>query len=152
MLDQRLRGIEVGDSIGSTSIHLSLQRLIMVAAANRDFALSHSVPEAAQKGGAPTAYADVMFVFTMFERLLMEWAGPLGRIKKLGPLRIADFVVCGQDVVLTGVVTDVRRSADSRGEWLDVTCRIEISQNDGRTPVSGLGTVVIPAGGDSPDV
>ena len=145
MLDHRRGVVAVGDTIGSTSIHLSLQRLIMVAGANRDFALSHSVPEAAQKGGAPTAYADVMFVFTMFERLLMGWAGPQGRIKKLGPLHIADFVVCGKDVVVTGIVTEVAASTNANdAEWLEVTCRIEVSQNDGRVPVTGVGTVVIP--------
>lgn len=71
----------VGAAVGPVEMHLSLQRLVMVSGANRDFAPTHIDNEAARAGGAPAAYADVMFVFTMVERLLLEWSGPAGVLR-----------------------------------------------------------------------
>ena len=136
---------QVGESLGTDILHLSLQRLIMVAGANRDFALSHSDNATAQWGNAPAAYADVIFVFTMFERLLMQWAGPSARVRKLGPLKLHDFLVCGQDVIGSGVVTAAGECTGPDGAtWREITAEIKLAQNDGRVPVSGLATIMVP--------
>ena len=49
----------VGDVVGPLSMFLSLQRLIMVSGANRDFAMSHVDNEAARAGGAESVLGDV---------------------------------------------------------------------------------------------
>lgn len=137
--------IVAGGSLGKIELDLTLQRLIMIAGANRDFALSHSDNETARFGGAPAAYGDSMFVFTMFERLLLQWGGPLARIKALGPLNIRDFVVCGKPAIAQGVIEQITEVEDENGaKRLEVTSKVEIVQNDGRVPVFGLATVSIP--------
>ena len=134
-----------GASFGTSTLHLSLHRLIMIAGANRDFALAHSDNESAREAGAPAAFADVMLCFTLFERLLLQWSGPRGRVKKLGPFRIRDFVTCGQDSITTGTITRVDEVTGHDGKpWLEVEGTVEIRQPDGRTPVAGRATVLIP--------
>lgn len=136
-----------GASFGESTLHLSLHRLIMIAGANRDFALAHSDNESAREAGAPAAFADVLLCFTLFERLLLQWSGPRGRIRKLGPFRIRDFVTCGQDTVTTGTITAVSEVEGPDGTpWLEVEGTVEIRQPDGRTPVAGKATVLVPRG------
>jgi len=135
----------VGASLGTDVLHLSLQRLVMVAGANRDFAPAHSDSEAARQGGAPAAFADVIFVFALFERLLMQWSGPRGRITRMGPLKIKDFLICGQDVSSTGTIESVRSVPGPDGvPWGEVMAKITLSQPDGREPVSGSATILVP--------
>ncbi|TKT74525.1 hypothetical protein [Aquamicrobium sp. LC103] len=141
----RVDEIVPGASFGTSTLHLSLHRLIMIAGANRDFALSHSDNEAARQAGAPAAFADVMLCFTLFERLLLQWSGPRGRVKRLGPFKIRDFVTCGQDSVTTGTIIRVDEVEGPDGEpWLEVEGTVEIRQPDGRTPVAGKATMLVP--------
>ena len=141
----RARIIQVGDSLGTSLLNLSLQRLIMVAGANRDFALAHSDNTVARWGGAPAAYADVIFVFTMVERLIMQWAGPKARIKKFGPLKIMDFLIAGFDVIASGDVEQVQPCTGPDGaEWVEVVAKIELTQSNGRKGVSGVATILVP--------
>ncbi|MBY6412639.1 hypothetical protein HQ346_11070 [Rhodococcus sp. BP-252] len=84
---------------------LTFQRLIMSAGASRDFAPAHIDPDAARAGGAPGAYADVMFVLAMFERCVGEWAGGRGTLQSLDGITLHGFVLAGEDVVVRGVVT-----------------------------------------------
>lgn len=81
---------------------LTFQRLVMSAAASRDFAPAHIDHDAARAGGAPGAYADIMFVLAMFERCVGEWAGGTGSLCSLKPVTLHGFVLTGQDVVVRG--------------------------------------------------
>ena len=139
------RPIEPGQSIGSHTFPLSLQRLIMCSAASLDFAPSHIVADAARQGGAPGAYADITFVFAMVEKLLVQWGGPTIRVRALGPLEIRDFVLAGADVITSGSVVEVRAVDDGQSAWTEVTVSVAIRQPDGRMPVSGLARVQVPA-------
>jgi acyl dehydratase len=140
------RPIEPGQSVGSHTFPLSLQRLIMCSAASLDFAPSHVADDAARLGGAPGAYADITFVFAMVEKLLVQWAGPSVRVRALGPLEIRDFVLAGSDVITSGSVVAVRpAAADGDPAWTEVTVSVAIKQPDGRVPVSGLARVEVPA-------
>jgi acyl dehydratase len=135
--------IEPGQSVGSHTFPLSLQRLIMCSAASLDFAPAHIADGAARQGGAPGAYADITFVFAMVEKLLVQWAGPDVRVRALGPLEIRDFVLAGADVITSGSVTEVRPAGDPA--WTEVTVSVTISQPGGRVPVTGLARVEVPA-------
>ncbi len=106
--DQRTVGqCAVGDEIGPTSIDLGLQKLVMIAAANRDFAPLHHDPDMARASGAPTASVNVMFVMALMERALLEWGGLRTRIQKLGPFRMTNFSSAGDRVSCRGRVTEV---------------------------------------------
>lgn len=137
--------LAVGDTLGSSSLDLTLQRLIMVAGANRDFALAHSDNETARQGNAPAAFADSLFVFTMIEKLLLQWGGQNTRIRKLGPLKIQDFVVCGQNAIARGTIERLGTAPGPDGrDWTEAVARVEIIQDDGRIPVHGHATVLLP--------
>jgi hypothetical protein len=134
----------VGMAVGPLTMNLSLQRLIMVSGANRDFAMTHIDPVSAREGGAPSAYADIMFIFTMAERLLIEWAGPRAVLRRLGPIRLKDFVVCGEQLNVVGVITAVNPERSTDGEdGLLLAVGIEFVQ-DNRKPVTGTGQLWIP--------
>ncbi|GGM20679.1 hypothetical protein GCM10007977_022210 [Dactylosporangium sucinum] len=124
---------------------LSLQRLIMVSGANRDFAPTHIDNEAAREGGAPAAYADIMFVFTMIDRLLLEWAGPAAVLRRIGPVKLHDFVLCGEPLEVTGTVGRVTPAAAPDGRpGTEVEVEIAFVQGE-RRPVTGRGHVWLPA-------
>jgi acyl dehydratase len=136
---------DVGAVVGPLPMFLSLQRLIMVSGANRDYAMAHVDNEAARAGGAESAYADIMFVFTMIDRLLLEWAGPSAVIRRMGPVKMHDFVLCGFDLSVEGTVAAVSpaRLADGR-DGLDVEVDVRFVQRD-RRPVTGQARVWLPA-------
>lgn len=130
-----LAQVGVGDSLGRVSLSLSVQKLVMIAAANRDFAPTHHDPKAARETGAETAYANMMFLFAMAERLLLQWAGPTSRLRSVEGLRMLAFNRAGDDVTCTGRVTGV----DSATRRVTVDIWVE-SSSDRRTAV---GTAVV---------
>lgn len=107
---------------------LTFQRLVMSAAASRDFAPAHIDHDAARAGGAPGAYADVMFVLAMFERCAGEWMGTRGHLDALRTVVLHGFVLAGQDVVVRGRV--VRESESS------ATVELELLQDGDRKAAS----------------
>lgn len=144
-----LVGFENAPKIGSTipplSICLSLQRLIMVSGANRDFAMTHIDNEAAREGGAASAYADIMFIFSVLDRLLLEWTGPAGVLRRIGPVKLHDFVLSGHELTVAGTVVDVAEARLPDGRLgVDVDVDVSLLQGE-RRPVSGKARVWIPS-------
>ena len=99
-----------GDELTSITMPLSLHRLVMEAGANRDMAFMHHDKEAAITAGATNAFANTFFLVGMFERLLREWVGLRGRIKKIGPLRMQSFNCVGDTLVFYAKVREKRES------------------------------------------
>ncbi|MFK8030153.1 MAG: acyl dehydratase [Gammaproteobacteria bacterium] len=103
--------VSVGDEIGSVSIPVTLQRLVMEAGANRDFSLIHHDRDVAKATGASDAYMNTFFIAGMFERMLREWMGMRGQINKISNLRMKAFNCVGDTVVFEGKVEDVNLSS-----------------------------------------
>lgn len=80
-----------GAQLSDAGLYLSSQRMVMIAAANRDFAPIHFDTEFAQSTGADDAYGNMMFVQAMMERAISRWAGPGSRIRALRQLRMVAF-------------------------------------------------------------
>ena len=99
--------VQIGEEIGPISIPVTLQRLVMEAGANRDFSLIHHDQEVAQATGAPDAYMNTFFIVGMFERLLRQWMGHTGRLRKISNLRMKVFNAVGDTVVFKGRVEEV---------------------------------------------
>jgi len=59
----------------------------------------HHDKEAAIAAGATDVFANTFFLAGMFERLLREWVGLRGLIKKIGPLRMQSFNCVGDTLV-----------------------------------------------------
>ncbi len=96
-----------GQPVRPVSLTLSLQRLTMIAGANRDFAPMHHDPAAARATGAPTAYANLTFVLAMVERALLAAGGNDTRIRRMGPLRLVDLNRATDVVTCRGQVIEL---------------------------------------------
>ncbi len=79
-----LADVVVGAEIPAISMPITLQRLVQEAGSNRDLSLIHHNKEVAQSTGAADAYMNTFFIIGLFERMLREWMGAGGRLKKKG--------------------------------------------------------------------
>ena len=118
----------VGECLPEISIPITLQRLVMEAGANRDFSLMHHDGAIAQTAGASNAFANTFFLMGMFERQVRDWAGPLARLKKMGPLKMLNFNVVGDTLVFKGRVAGVETSEQGLISTLDLWCESERGQ------------------------
>jgi acyl dehydratase len=103
--------LAVGSAGPPFTVVLTLQRLVMEAAANRDFAAIHFDPEAARRSGAPHAYANTTFVETLLEAAIRSWAGLAARIAVV-EFSMIDFNCVGDEVTATGAVRATRVEGD----------------------------------------
>jgi acyl dehydratase len=95
---------QVGQRTPEVRMTMSLQRLAMIASANRDFAPVHHDPRAAAEIGAPAPIVNSMFLLTLAERVVFEAAGLDARILRLGPLRMLRPTPAGTTVACYGRV------------------------------------------------
>jgi acyl dehydratase len=135
-----LEDVEVESQLDPVSIPLSLQRLVMEAGANRDLSSIHHDREAAVATGAPDVYMNTYFILGMFERLLREWMGLRGTIKRIGSLRMKMFSCVGDTVTYKGQVRE-KHEADGI-----VVLDIWSETQKGQT-VTAEATVVLPIKG-----
>ncbi|MBW3664315.1 MAG: hypothetical protein KY469_14535 [Actinobacteria bacterium] len=131
--------VTVGDEVTPSSLELSVQKLAMIAGANRDFAPMHHDPEIARATGAPTAYANVMFVMAMMERTLLAWGGLRTRLRQLGPFRMVDFSRAGDTITCRGTVSEVDLDAAT------VTVDVWLESDPERRTAVGTATVNLPS-------
>lgn len=131
-----LDDVAVGTEIPEISMPITLQRLVMEASSNRDFSLIHHNKEVAQSTGAADAYMNTFFIIGLFERMLREWMGVRGRLKKIGSLRMKFFNVVGDLVYCRGKVT---------GKQGDGTVHLDIwMENEERVTVTAVAVVTLP--------
>jgi acyl dehydratase len=100
-----LTGVQVGDQIPEYVIHLTVQRLVMECAANRDYAPVHHDREVAQAHGAPDMFANVMFLQGLYEATVRQWLGPRARLQRLR-LKMLGFNCAGDTIACRGRVTE----------------------------------------------
>jgi len=131
--------VNVGDLLPSVSIPITLQRLVIEAGANQDFSSIHHDRDVARATGAPDSYMNFFFIMGMFERLLREWIGLRGEIKKIGPFRMKVFN-CADDVVTFNAEVIQKREDNEKGDiFLDVWSETHRGQT-----VSGKAVVTLP--------
>ena len=131
-----LDDVAVGAEIPEISIPVTLQRLVMEAGSNRDLSLIHHNRQVAQSTGATDAYMNTFFIIGLFERMLREWMGTRGRLKKIGSLQMKSFNVVGDVVHCRGKVISKQD---------DGTVNLDIRmENQERVTVSAVAVVKIP--------
>ena len=131
-----LDDVAVGTKIPEICLPITLQRLVMEAGSNRDLSLIHHDREVAQSTGAADAYMNTFFILGLFERMLQEWMGTQGRLKKIGSLQMKSFNVVGDVVYCRGKVT---------GKQDDGTVSLDIRmENEERVTVTAVAEVVLP--------
>src|SRR5690625_1449150 len=96
--------VQIGDTLPSVHFPLSVYRLVMAAGANRDFNSIHHNSAYAKTTGAPDMYANNIFLQGMWERMIREYIGLGGVIKKLTGFRMKKFNTVGMTVVTKGLV------------------------------------------------
>ncbi len=106
-LNKSISVITLAEQLPSIDIDISLQRLVMEAAANRDLSLIHHDKSIAQATGAKDAYANTFFLYGMIERLTREWIGPKAFLRKIGPLKMMSFNCVGDSLTFHGKVSEI---------------------------------------------
>ncbi|WP_326522889.1 hypothetical protein [Sphingomonas sp.] len=122
---------DVGATIPPRRVPLSLQRLVMEAGVNRDFAPIHHDMDVARTGGAPGAFTNYVFLQSVAEFTVREWAGLDARIERIA-LRLGGFNPVGSILECSGTVASAVSDAASR--LVTVTIRI---QADDRITTTG---------------
>ena len=131
-----LNDVVVGAEIPEISMPVTLQRLVMEAGSNRDLSLIHHNKEVAQSTGADDAYMNTFFIIGLFERMLREWTGTRGRLKKIGSLQMQSFNIVGDVVYCRGKVTSKQ---DDGTVNLDI-----LMENQERVTVTAVAIVILP--------
>jgi acyl dehydratase len=130
-----------GAELPEFAIPLTIQRLVMEAAANRDFAPMHHDREITRATGAPEPYANTMLTQAVFEATLREWMGLAGRLSRLR-FKMQSFATAGSILSGHGRVTG-KRAADGGG-FVDVDVW---TASGGAQTATGTATIWLPDGG-----
>lgn len=129
-----------GTALRPVRIDLTLLRLAMIHAANRDFAPIHNDPAAAAGIGARGVVINSIALVSLVERLLVDNAGPGARVRMLGPLHLRKPTAAGQVLTVAGAVTAVTPEEDG----YELSVDIEFSgERDGVT-ATAEGRVFVP--------
>jgi acyl dehydratase len=127
--------VAVGDELSPYPLALTLQRLVMEAAANRDFAPIHHDRQIARATGAAEPFANVMLIQALLEATLRNWMGLDGRLCRLA-VNLRSFAPAG--AVLTG-------HARVTGKRADGSVDLEVwTESSGNRAASGTATVRLP--------
>ncbi|MBF8266698.1 MAG: hypothetical protein HW388_206 [Dehalococcoidia bacterium] len=129
--------VKVGDEVPAVTMHLTVQRLVIEAGANRDFSPHHHNTESTQAEGIPEMFMNNGFVQAMWERTYQEYIGLDGVVKKVGPFRMRIFNTVGDSIVTRGVVKGKRQET---GENL---VELEIWSESSRGTSVGPGPVLV---------
>ncbi|MEW6472100.1 MAG: acyl dehydratase [Actinomycetota bacterium] len=136
--------VKEGVELPEFSVPLTVQRLVMEAAANRDFTPIHHDRELTRATGAPDPYANTMLIQAVFEATLREWMGLTGKLRTL-KFTMRGFAAAGAILSGHGRVTAMR--AEQGGGFVD----LDIWTNSGGTPTAtGTATVWLPSRGAQP--
>ena len=130
-------GVSVGDKLPPLSIDITSGLIIGGAIATRDFTPVHHDKKAAQAGGLPDVFMNILTSNGLMGRFVTDWAGPGATLKgidiKLGAPNLPGFVM-----TITGEVKSV--DADSGV----VAVAVEGVNNVWGTHMSGTVRVALP--------
>jgi acyl dehydratase len=139
MTGLRFADVADGAELPPFSIPLTIQRLVMEAAANRDFTPIHHDREITRATGAPDPYANTMLLQAVFEATVRQWMGLGGRLRRLG-FSMRSFATVG--AVLSGHGRVSATHPGDHGGLVD----LEIwAESGGARAAVGSATVWLPA-------
>jgi acyl dehydratase len=131
--------VSQGQEVTTLTQHCDSQRLVYWAAGSGDFYQIHYDKDFAQRTGLPDRIVHGALKHALLGRMLHEWAGDEGRVKRVAcQYRGMDMVE--KDVICKGIVTGKR---SQEGENLvDVEVWTETPEGQKTTP--GAATVSLP--------
>ena len=80
---RRWDDVHEGDELGSTTLDVTMRRLMMDVSGTRDLYPIHHDREFAKNNGARDIFVNTMFYEGLFGRLATDWAGPEAFLRKL---------------------------------------------------------------------
>jgi acyl dehydratase len=80
---RRWEDVHEGDQLGSTTLEVTMRRLMMDVSGTRDLYPIHHDREFAKQNGARDIFVNTMFYEGLFGRLATDWAGPEAFLRKL---------------------------------------------------------------------
>lgn len=99
--------VQVGDELPELRIEVTPRTVVMGASASRDWQPQHhDHVHCVEVANLPDIFLNTPHQAGYMERYLTDWAGPHGRLAKLG-FRMKKTVVPGNTMVFTGTVTEV---------------------------------------------
>ena len=129
-----------GQEITALTQHCDSQRLVYWAAGSGDFYQIHYDKDFAQATGLPDRIVHGALKHALLGRMLHEWAGEQGRVRRVAcQYRGMDMV--DRDVVCKGRVTALRQE---NGDNL-VDLEIWTEDPDGKQTTPGAATVSLPS-------
>ncbi len=131
--------VREGEEVHPVTFNLTIQRLVMFAGANRDFAAHHHNTAMGQADGAPNMHANADSCLAMWERVITDWIGAAGRIKKVN-FRNVTFNAAGDAVVVSGKVAKKWQEKDLNLVELDMK-----SAHARGTSMIGTAVVALPS-------
>ena len=134
--------VKEGQEIPALTEKCTSQRLVMWAAGSGDFYQIHYVKDFAQGTGLPDRITHGALKHGLLGRLLHEWVGDGGRVKKVA-CQYRGMDIVNEDVISHGVV---KRKYQEGGENLvDLDVWTETPQGQKTTP--GTAVVALPSRG-----
>lgn len=120
--------IAVGASLPAVEQHLTTLDIAVGAGGSRDWLPQHYDKRVAiDELGLSDVLINTPMITALFERLVTDWTGPLGRIGRIR-LGLRRPVLSGEHIELTGIVSEDR--TDSTGcRWLTVTAAMNVDND-----------------------
>ena len=128
-----------GEDIPPVTLNLTIQRMVMSAGSNRDFATHHHNTAMGQADGAPNMHANADSCLSMWERAITDWIGAAGRVKKV-TFRIMTFNAAGDAVTVSGKVAKKWQEKGLNLVELDMK-----SEHARGMSMQGVATVALPS-------
>jgi acyl dehydratase len=132
--------IEPGQELEACSFPLTIYRMVLAAASNRDFNAIHHNADYARSTGAPDMYANTLFLQGMWEKCVRNFIGLDGTIRGLAGFRMNRFNIVGSTPVVIGEVA--RKWLEGQTGLAEIALK---TVNDGAVTVGpGSMTVTLP--------
>jgi acyl dehydratase len=136
--------VQVGDELPYLRYDVTSTTVVLGALATRDWRPQHhDYHFATERNGVRDIFLNTPNQAAWLERYVTDWTGPHGRLGKL-QFRMADSVFPGEQMLLTGSVTEVDLDDTGCG-WIGI--RISITQS-GRLCTTASARVAVPLHAD----
>jgi acyl dehydratase len=129
-----------GEAIPRVELDVPLKRVILDAAATRDYFPGHHNVDYAREQGQKTIYINTMFFQGFIDRVITDWAGPETWIRRRR-MTMQRSIYAGDTMYGEGRVT--RRWVDGDGRHL-VDVELEVGNQDGLVCPAGA-TLELPS-------
>ena len=131
--------VKEGETLPGFSLELTMTRMVQQVSGTQDFYPIHHDRDFARCGGHPDIFVNTAFTRAALCRLLTDWAGPAGFVKRLG-FQMRRYHLVGDTIYVRGKVVKKYRQ-DGVGA-VDLEIWAENAREGIATP--GTATVHLP--------